>query len=84
MKTVTVVTAITMSLIEFEFAVRMKGFLILLLLDSSWFARALGVLGLVDHTHATAAEFFNDAVVGDGCADHLPFSGTLRRSSSKK
>ena len=28
------------------------------------------VLGLVDHAHAAAAEFFDDAVVRDGLADH--------------
>ena len=28
------------------------------------------VLGLVDHTHAAAAEFLDDAVVRDGLADH--------------
>ena len=27
------------------------------------------VLGFVDHTHATAAELLEDAVVGDGLAD---------------
>ena len=30
----------------------------------------VGVLGLVDHAHAAAAEFFDDAVVRDGLADH--------------
>jgi hypothetical protein len=30
----------------------------------------LGVLGLVDHTHPTAAEFLDDAVVRDSLADH--------------
>ena len=30
----------------------------------------LGVFGLVDDSHAAAAEFFEDAVVGDGLADH--------------
>ena len=29
-----------------------------------------GVLGLVDHAHTAAAKLFNDAVVGDGFADH--------------
>ena len=29
-----------------------------------------GVFGLVDHAHAAAAEFFDDAVVRDGLADH--------------
>ena len=29
-----------------------------------------GVLGLVDHTHAAAAELLDDAVVRDGLADH--------------
>ena len=28
------------------------------------------VLGLVDHSHATAAELFDDAVVGYGLLDH--------------
>ena len=27
------------------------------------------ILGLVDHAHTTAAEFFDDAVMGDGFAD---------------
>ena len=30
----------------------------------------LGVLGLIDRTHAAATEFFRDAVVRDGLADH--------------
>ena len=30
----------------------------------------LGVLGLVDHTHAAAAELFEDAVMRDGLANH--------------
>src|SRR5713101_8449605 len=34
-------------------------------------AAQLGVLRLVDHTHTTAAELFNDAVVRDGLADHV-------------
>jgi hypothetical protein len=29
-----------------------------------------GVFGLVDHTHSAAAEFLNDAVVGNRLADH--------------
>ena len=29
-----------------------------------------GVFGLVDHAHAAAAQFFDDAVVRDGLADH--------------
>lgn len=33
-------------------------------------AAELSVFGFVDHTHATAAEQFEDAVVGDGLADH--------------
>ena len=33
-------------------------------------AAKLDVFGLVDHTHAAAAEFLNDAVVRDGLADH--------------
>jgi hypothetical protein len=28
------------------------------------------VLGLVDHTHPTTTEFFEDAVVRDGLANH--------------
>ena len=31
----------------------------------------LGVLGLVHHSHATTAQLFEDAVVGDGLADEL-------------
>jgi hypothetical protein len=30
----------------------------------------LYVLGFVDHTHAAAAQFLDDAVVRDGLADH--------------
>jgi len=33
-------------------------------------ATEVSVLGLVDHTHATATEFLDDAVVRDGLADH--------------
>src|SRR5207302_731233 len=33
-------------------------------------AAQLDVLGLIDNTHASAAEFLNDAVMGDGLADH--------------
>ena len=29
-----------------------------------------GVFGLIDHTHAAAAQLFNDAVVRDGLPDH--------------
>jgi hypothetical protein len=29
------------------------------------------VLGLVDNTHTSAAQFLDDAVVGDGLADHI-------------
>ena len=29
-----------------------------------------GVLGLVHHSHTAAAELFQDAIVGDRCADH--------------
>jgi hypothetical protein len=32
-------------------------------------AAEFGVFGFVDDTHASAAEFFNDAVMGDGLAD---------------
>ena len=34
-------------------------------------APELGVFGLIDHTHAAAAELFDDAVVRDGLADHV-------------
>jgi hypothetical protein len=30
----------------------------------------LEVLGFVDHTHASAAELFEDLIVGDGLIDH--------------
>jgi hypothetical protein len=30
------------------------------------------ILSLVDHTHAAAAEFLDNAVVRDGLADHVP------------
>jgi len=33
-------------------------------------AAEFGVLGFVDHTHPTAAQFLDDAVVRDGFADH--------------
>ena len=33
-------------------------------------AAELEVFGFVDHTHAAAAEFFGDAVVGDGLINH--------------
>ena len=33
-------------------------------------AMQAGVLGLVDHTHAAAAQLFDDVVVGDFLADH--------------
>ncbi len=33
-------------------------------------AAQAGVLGLVDHTHSTATELYQDFVVGDGLADH--------------
>jgi hypothetical protein len=35
-------------------------------------ARRFGasILGLVDHTHPTAAQFFQNAIVGDSLADH--------------
>jgi hypothetical protein len=31
----------------------------------------LGVLGLVDHTHATTAQLLNNSVVGDGLTNHV-------------
>ncbi len=34
-------------------------------------AAKLGVLGLIDHAHPSAAELLNDPVVRDGLADHL-------------
>ena len=39
------------------------------------------VLGLIDHSHAPAADLFDDAVVGDDLADQLVLShlaGMLR------
>jgi len=33
-------------------------------------AAKLGVLGFVDHAHATAAEFFDNPVVAESFADH--------------
>jgi hypothetical protein len=38
-----------------------------------------GVFGLVDHTHAALAEFFDDAVVRDGLTDH-GFGGGPRQA----
>jgi hypothetical protein len=34
-------------------------------------AAKLGILGRVDHTHPTATELLNDAVVRDGLPNHL-------------
>ena len=31
----------------------------------------LGVLGLIDHTHASAAQLFEDSIVGNGFAGHV-------------
>src|ERR1017187_9387324 len=44
------------------------------------------VLGFIDHTHATAAKLFDNAVVRDGLADHLGANLTLvkRASQSKR
>jgi hypothetical protein len=39
------------------------------------------VLGLVDHTHPTTAQFLDDAVVRDGVADH--WRQILRRETGK-
>jgi hypothetical protein len=33
-------------------------------------APKISVLGFVDHTHASSAEFFDDAIVRDGLVDH--------------
>jgi len=33
-------------------------------------AAELGVFSLIDHTHAPAPELVNDAIVGNGLADH--------------
>ena len=38
-----------------------------------------GVLGLVDHTHAAAAEFLDDAIVRDGLADQFERDSILGR-----
>ena len=45
-------------------------------------ATQAGVLGLINHTHPTAAQFLCDFVVGDGLADHGV--GTRRLSSSNQ
>ena len=37
-------------------------------------AAELDVFGLVDNTHASAAEFVDDAVMGDGLTDHGGFA----------
>ena len=34
----------------------------------------LGILSFIDHAHASAAQFFEDAVVRDRLADHGPKS----------
>ena len=34
-------------------------------------AMQAGVLSLIDHTHAPAAQLLDDAVMGDGLADHV-------------
>jgi hypothetical protein len=41
-----------------------------------------GVFCLVDHAHASAAEFFENAVVGDGLAEHwrASYVAALRKS----
>ncbi len=45
-------------------------------------ASQLEVLGLIDHAHAAAAEFFHNAVVGNGLVDHrrrkTPLAGHVR------
>src|SRR5437879_13358425 len=40
------------------------------------------VFSLIDHAHAATAEFFDDAVVRDGLADHCKLSGPFRVASS--
>jgi hypothetical protein len=44
-------------------------------------APKLGVLSLVDHAHAAAAEFLDNAVVRDGLADHQKILGFRAASS---
>src|ERR1700675_1524648 len=50
-------------------------------------AGQLDVLGPIQHSHAAATQLLQDAILGDGLADHggvhFP-GGSLRRSSSKK
>jgi hypothetical protein len=50
-------------------------------------AAEVGVFGLVNNSHAATAQFFNDAVVGDGCRSRregLPACGrNVRRSRVK-
>ncbi len=45
-------------------------------------AAKLGVLSLVDHTHAAATELLDDAVVRDGLADHAQacYGGSIDKS----
>ena len=44
------------------------------------------VLSLVNHTHPAAAEFFNDAVVRDGRADHWArcYVGEIGKSTKRE
>jgi hypothetical protein len=44
-------------------------------------APQLGVLSLVDHSHATAAEFLDNAVARNGLADHQKILGFRVASS---
>jgi hypothetical protein len=43
----------------------------------------LYVLGLVHHTHPAAAEFFDDAIVRNGLADHLQSNAMAEKSASQ-
>src|SRR5208337_1105977 len=48
-------------------------------------AAELGVLGLIDHTHPSAAQLLNDAVVGNGLTNHArnqPLRTILGRACS--
>src|ERR1700728_30070 len=47
-------------------------------------APKLGVLGLVNHTHAAAAQFLDNAVVRDGLADHGGVSGCNVRGVTRQ
>ncbi len=44
-------------------------------------AMQLHVFGFIDHAHPAAAEFVDDAIVGDGLADHAQNLTSVKRAS---